>query len=406
MILTGKRIVLGITGSIAAYKVIEVARQFTSAGATVDVIMTPDAIHFVAPLTLQTLTQRPVLIDMFRLLETMEMGHVALGERADVLLVAPATANTLAKMAQGLADNLLLTTYLATTAPVLVAPAMNVKMWHHAATQANVAILRQRGVTFVGPDYGRLASGATGAGRLAAPEEIVGTVRRVLGQQGQLRGRRIIVTAGGTQEPLDPVRYLGNRSSGKMGYALAQAALDWGADVVLVTASTMLRPPVGARVVAVQTALEMHDAVLAESEGADVLLMAAAVADFRPTQFAPRKIKKGEGERLTVTLERNPDILLAVAERREKGRGPAVVVGFAAETENLLAYAREKLYRKRLDLIVTNDVSRTDSGFGVDTNQVTLLGADGTVEALPLLPKTDVAERVMEHVVGMLVRDA
>ncbi len=405
MIFAGKRIVLGITGSIAAYKAIEIARQLTVAGATVDVIMTEDAAQFVTPLTLQTLTQRPVLVDMFRLLETMEIGHVALGERADALLVAPASANTLAKMAQGVADNLLLTTCLATRAPVLVAPAMNVNMWHHPATQANVAILRERGVIMVGPEHGRLASGIMGEGRLAPMEEILGALRLALGRKGALAGRRVVVTAGGTQEPLDPVRYLGNRSSGKMGYALAQAALDRGAGVTLVTAPSTLRPPVGACVVPVQTALEMHDAVLAASAGADILLMAAAVADYRPAQAAAQKIKKEEKQALALTLERTPDILLAVAEQRGKGLRPAVVVGFAAETEDLLAHARAKLERKHLDLIVANDVSAPDSGFAVDTNRVTLLAADGTVEALPLLSKAEVAERVLEWVVGAVKRD-
>jgi len=404
MIFAGKRVVLGICGGIAAYKVIEIARQLTVAGATVDAIMTEDATRFVTPLSLQTLTQRPVLIDMYRLLETMEIGHVTLGERADVLLVAPATANTLAKMAQGLGDNLLLTTYLATTAPVVVAPAMNVNMWNHAATQTSVDILRQRGVTVVGPVHGRLASGLMGAGRLAASEEILGALRQVLGRQGPLRRQRVLVTAGGTPEPVDPVRYLGNRSSGKMGYALAQVAIDLGAEVTLVTGPGSLLPPYGAHVQAVETALQMRDAVLAASEEADVLLMAAAVADFRPAQPSARKIRKEESPALSIQLERNPDILLDVAERRASGHGPALVVGFAAETEDLLAHARDKLHRKRLDLIVANDVTAADSGFGADTNRVTLLGVDGSVEALPLLSKAEVAERVLERVVGLLER--
>lgn len=402
MILADKRIVLGISGGIAAYKIIELARQLTVAGAMVDVIMTRSATRFVTPLTLQTLTQRPVLIDMFRLLETMEIGHVSLGERADVLLVAPATANTLAKMVHGQSDNLLLTTYLATRAPVIVAPAMNVNMWEHPATQANMAALRGRGVIVIDPAYGRLASGIMGAGRLAPVEEIMGALRQALGRQGPLRGRRVVVTAGGTREPLDPVRYLGNRSSGKMGYALAQAAIDSGAEAILVTGPTELQPPVGAQVVAVETAMEMRDAVLAASAGADALLMAAAVADFYPAQRALQKIKKGKAQTLTVTLERNPDILLDVAGQRVAGRGPAVVVGFAAESEDLLANARAKLERKHLDLIVANDISAPGSGFGVDTNQVTFLFADGAVEPLPLLSKAEVAERVIEKVAEML----
>ncbi len=402
MILAGKRIVLGLCGGIAAYKLIEVARQLTTAGATVDTVMTEDAAQFVTPLTLQTLTRRPVLSDMFRLLETMEIGHVSLGQGADTLLVAPATANTLAKMAQGQADNLLLTTYLATAAPVIVAPAMDAHMWEHPATQANVATLRQRGVTFVGPDYGPLASGLLGTGRLAAAEEIIGTLRFVLGREGPLYGRQVVVTAGGTREPLDPVRYLGNRSSGKMGYALAQAAIDCGAEVTLVAAPTALRPPVGMRVEEIETALEMREAVVELAQEADVLLMAAAVADFRPAEYSAEKIKKGGKRTLDITLERNPDILLDVARQRLEGAGPAVVVGFAAETDDLIARARDKLLAKSLDLVVANNVTAPDSGFEVDTNRVTLLGADGTVEPLPLLTKEQVAERVLEKVVEIL----
>lgn len=402
MVLTGKRIVLGICGGIAAYKLIEVARQLTTAGARVDTIMTGDAAHFVTPLTLQTLTRRPVLTDMFRLLETMEIGHVSLGRQADAMLIAPATANTLAKMAHGQADNLLLTTYLATTAPVIVAPAMDANMWEHPATQANVEALRRRGVILVGPDYGPLASGALGAGRLAPGEEIIGTLRQALGRTGPLRGRQVLVTAGGTREPLDPIRYLGNRSSGKMGYALAQAAIDRGAEVTLVTAPTSLRPPVGARVEAVETALEMRDAVLALCEGVDAVLMAAAVADFRPSAYSLEKIKKDGKPTLPILLERNPDILLDIARMRLEGRGPAIVVGFAAETGDPVPRAREKLLAKNLDLIVANDISAPDSGFEVDTNRVTLISADGTVEALPLLSKEEVAERVLDWVVAMM----
>ncbi len=404
MILNGKRIVLGLCGGIAAYKLIEVARQLTANGAAVDVIMTPDAARFVPPLTLQTLTQRPVLTDMYRLLETMEISHVSLGERADALLIAPATANTLAKMVQGLADNLLLTTYLATTAPVLVAPAMNVNMWNHPATQANVDALRRRGVAFVGPTYGRLASGVVGAGRLAPSADILGALRQVLGSRGPLRGRTVVVTAGGTQEPLDPVRYLGNRSSGKMGYALAQAAIDRGARVTLVTGPSNLHPPYGAEVRAVGTAVEMREAVLPLVTDADVLLMAAAVADYRPAERATHKIKKEEAEEPVVHLVRNPDILAEIGQLRTVGGRPRVLAGFAAETEDLLARAGEKLRHKHLDLIMANDVSAPDSGFCADTNRVTLLDAQGTVEALPLMSKAEVAERVLDRVVEILLR--
>ena len=402
MVLTDRRIVLGVCGGIAAYKVIEVARNLTTAGARVDTIMTEDAAQFVTPLTFQTLTRRPVLCDMFRLLETMEIGHVSLGRQADAMLVAPATANTLAKMVHGQADNLLLTTYLATRAPVIVAPAMDANMWEHPATQSNIEALRQRGVILVGPDHGPLASGQVGLGRLAAADEIIGTLRQALGRSGPLRGRHVLVTAGGTREPLDPVRYLGNRSSGKMGYALAQAAIDRGAEVTLVTAPTVLRPPVGAHVEAVETALDMRDAVLAFSEEADVVLMAAAVADFRPSAYSAEKIKKDGKPTLPITLERNPDILLDIARMRLEGAGPAVVVGFAAETGDLVARARDKLLAKSLDLIVAHDIPAPGSGFEGDTNRVTLISADGTIEALPLMTKEEVAERVLDRVVGLM----
>jgi phosphopantothenoylcysteine decarboxylase/phosphopantothenate--cysteine ligase len=283
---------------------------------------------------------------------------------------------------------------------------MNVNMWKHPATQASVALLRARGVAVVGPVYGRLASGIVGAGRLAPQEEIVGALRQVLGRQGPLHGRRVVVTAGGTQEPVDPVRHIGNRSSGKMGYALAQAAIDRGAEVTLVTSLTSLHPPYGAQVHAVQTTAEMRDAVLAVSDEADVLLMAAAPADFRPAQPTRQKIKKEKLPALTIALERTPDILVEVAERRAGGAGPAIVVGFAAETEDLLANAADKLRRKRLELVVANDITAADSGFAVDTNRVTLLGADGSVDPLPLLSKTDVAERVLERVVELLTPEA
>ncbi|HOR01026.1 MAG TPA: bifunctional phosphopantothenoylcysteine decarboxylase/phosphopantothenate--cysteine ligase CoaBC [Anaerolineae bacterium] len=402
MILAGKTIVLGLCGGIAAYKVIEVARQLTVAGATVDTVMTEDAPRFVTPLTLQTLTHRPVLSDTFRLLETMEIPYVSLGQRADAMLVAPATANTLAKMAQGQADNLLLATYLATTAPVVVAPAMDAHVWQHPATQANTETLRQRGAIFVGPDYGPLVSGLLGSGRLAAAHEIIGTLRQVLGREGPLAGRHVLVTAGGTREPLDPVRYLGNRSSGKMGYALAQAALDRGASVTLVTAPTALQPPVGAHVEEVETAQEMRDAALDALAETDALLMAAAVADFRPARYSPHKIKKGGQATLAVTLERNPDILMDVVRRRLEGAGPLVVAGFVVETEDTIARAREKLLAKGLDLVVANDVSAPDSGLEADTLRATLLGADSTVEALPLMGKDKLAEHVLDRVVAML----
>ncbi len=397
MFLHRANIVLGVTGGIAAYKAADLVSKLVQAGATVDVVMTEVAARFVGPLTFQALTGRPVHLDPFRLLEQTEMPHLSLAQRAHVLVIAPATANTLAKLAHGLADNLLCAVALATRAPLILAPAMDTDMWEHPATQENLEVLRRRGAWIVGPAEGRLASGRIGRGRMAEVPEILGTIRLVLGQDGPLAGKRVLVTAGGTQEPLDPVRYLGNRSSGKMGYALAQTALDRGAAVTLVTAPTALHPPVGAKRVEVRTAEEMRAAVLAALPECDILVMAAAVADFRPAEVAGQKIKKGAG--LTLHLERTPDILAEVAAERERSGRPALVVGFAAETEDLLRNARAKLEAKRLDLIVANDVSSPDSGFGADTNRVILLDRYGLEQALPLLPKEEVAGRVWEWVV-------
>jgi phosphopantothenoylcysteine decarboxylase/phosphopantothenate--cysteine ligase len=400
-LLKDKNVVLGVTGGIAAYKVADLTSRLVKAGALVDVIVTEAAAKFVGPITFQALTHRPVVTEMFALLRETDIGHVSLGKRADLMIVAPATANTLAKLAHGLADNMLTTTALACRASILLAPAMETGMWHHPATQANVALLRDRGMHLVGPAVGRLASGASGVGRMAEPVEVLEAARWLLGLQGPLAGRSAVVTAGGTQEPIDPVRFLGNHSSGKMGYALAVAARDRGAEVVLIHGPTALPTPYGVRDVPVNTALQMHDAVLEATPTADVLLMAAAVVDYRPAMTADQKIKKGE-EDLAIELTRNPDILLAVVRQRETGGCPRVTVGFAAETEDLLANAREKLTRKRLDIIAANDVSAADSGFGVDTNRVTLLDATGGITPLPLLSKDEVAEMILDRVVALL----
>jgi phosphopantothenoylcysteine decarboxylase/phosphopantothenate--cysteine ligase len=391
-----KAIVLGVTGGIAAYKAAALCSHLVKRGAVVDVILTKAACEFVAPLTFQALTHRPVVTEMFTLLAETDIGHVSLAKRADILIIAPTSANTLAKLATGLADNMLTTTALATQAPILLAPAMESQMWTNPVTQDNVSRLRRlRDVTLIGPEEGRLASGASGVGRMAEPEEILDAAYWALGRAGPLAGRRVIVTAGGTREPLDPIRYLGNRSSGRMGYALARAARDRGALVTLV--STTGQPtPFGVELLAAETAAEMGDAVLDTLASADVLLMAAAVADYRPATTAEQKIKKGED--LTLTLVRTPDILAHVATRR---RPAQVVVGFAAETENLLQNALEKLRRKHLDLIVANDARQA---MGAAANQVTLLGADGSVEELPLLPKDEVAERILDQIVNLLLR--
>lgn len=404
-VLQGKTIILGVTGGIAAYKAVEVASRLVKAGATVEVIMTEAATEFVGPLTFQAITHRPVVTEMFTLLRETEIGHVSLAQRADLLLIAPLTANTLAKLAGGLADNMLTATALATQAPLLLAPAMETGMWENPLTQANLARLQEaRDVTIVGPAYGRLASGAIGAGRMTEPEEIVEAARWVLGRAGTLAGRQVVVTAGGTREPLDPVRVLTNRSSGKMGYALARAARDRGAKVTLIHTPTALLTPWGVGEVEVETVQEMHDAVLAALPQTDILLMAAAPADFRPASIAPQKIKKqAVGGTLTLELERTPDILLEVAARREELGRPLVTVGFAAETEDLIENARHKLRSKRLDLMVANDARQA---MGAEVNQVTLLDAEGKVEELPPLPKDEVAERIVEWVIGRISESA
>lgn len=400
MILNGAHVVLGVTGGIACYKAVDLASKLVQAGATVDVIMTEGATQFVTPLPFQTITKRPVSIDMFQLLRDTDMAHISLSARADVLVIAPATANTIAKIVHGLADNLLTSTVLATTAPLVIAPAMDADMWANPVTAENVATLRRRGATIVGPGEGRLASGRIGAGRLVATEEILAAIRQTLGRNGPLAGLRVVISAGGTQEPLDPVRHVGNRSSGRMGYALAEAARDYGAQVTLVTAPTGLPPVYGVDTVPVRTAAEMHDAVIDRLDATDVLIMAAAVADYRPAHTAEHKIKKQDGE-LVLRLERTVDILAAVAKRRTGPADGKIIVGFAAETENLLENARDKLLRKRLDLLVANDVSASDSGFEVATNRVTLLTPDGAPDPLSLLPKEEVAERILDRVAAL-----
>jgi phosphopantothenoylcysteine decarboxylase/phosphopantothenate--cysteine ligase len=395
--LDGERIVLGVCGSVACYKAGDLASKLTQAGALVDAILTPAAARFITPLAIRSLTRRPVVVDMFDPASELAEEHVELARRADAVLIAPASANMLARLAHGLADEMLSLTVLATAAPVLLAPAMDAQMWANPATQANVARLRERGLAFVGPAEGRLASGRMGQGRLESTENILGALRQLLGRTGDLSGRRVVVSAGGTQEPIDPVRYVGNHSSGKMGYALAEAARDRGAEVTLIATPTALAQPYGVRLLLVRTASEMAAAVLRECRGADALVMAAAVADFRPAEVANQKIKKG-ATGLTLELERTEDILEAV----DRAGLELVRVGFAAESEELLAHAEEKLARKGLDLIVANDITATDAGFGTDTNRVVLLDPQGGAEALPLLSKYDVAQRIWERVVALL----
>jgi len=396
-ILSNKHILLGVTGSIAGYKAADLASKLAQAGAQVDVILTGAGEKFVTPLTFQSVTGRRAYTDQDLWGNEAHVLHVSFGKTADLLLIAPCTADTMAKLAHGIADNLLTVTALAAQCPLVIAPAMDGGMFDHPATQQNLEILKKRGAVVVGPAEGHLASGLMGPGRMSEPVEILGRVRLALGKHGKLAGRKVVVTAGGTQEALDPVRVITNHSSGKQGYAVAQAALDAGADVCLVTAPTALIPPVGARVVKVNSVQNMLDAVLAES--ADVLIMAAAAADFTPKTVAKDKLKKRDGIPL-VELTAAADILGTVSSQQPRRFG--VVVGFAAESQNLLENAAEKLKSKKLDLIVANDISAADAGFSVDTNRVTLLFANGTSEILPLMSKTDVAEKIIEHTSRLL----
>jgi phosphopantothenoylcysteine decarboxylase/phosphopantothenate--cysteine ligase len=399
--LIGKNILLGVTGSIAAYKAADLASKLAQAGARVDVLLTAAALQFITPLTFQSVTGRRAYTDADLWGREGHVQHIGLGTGADLLLVAPASANTLAKLAHGIADNLLSVTALAARCPLLVAPAMDGGMYSHPATQANLAVLKERGVTVVGPAEGRMASGLVGLGRMVEPLELLGQARLALSRGGPLAGRRVVVTAGGTQEPIDPVRVIANRSSGKQGFALAQAALDLGAEVTLVSGPVDLAAPVGARRVDVHTAQEMLEAVLVETQQADVLIMAAAVADFRPADPAGAKIKKGGGIP-TIRLEETPDILKRLAEVKASSGYPRLTVGFAAESQNLVANAQAKLKAKRLDLIIANDISASDAGFGVDTNRVVFLAPGQEPEALPLLSKEQVAEAVLERVLRLL----
>lgn len=396
--LASKRIVLGITGSIASYKAADLASKLTQAGALVDAILTTSATHFITPLAIRSLTRRPVFVDMFDEQGDAAETHVELARTADGVLLAPATADTIARIAQGRADDMLTLTVLATTAPIVVAPAMDSQMWANPATQANVATLGSRGATFVGPAEGRLASGRSGAGRLESSEAILGALSATLGRGGDLAGRRLVVTAGGTKEPIDPVRYVGNHSSGKMGYAIVEAARDRGAEVTLIGAPVAIPLPYGIRYIEAPTAAEMCTAVVTECAAADALIMAAAVADYRAARAAEQKIKKDGSAGLSIEMEQTPDILEAV----QHSGLDLIRIGFAAESEHLLEHAGDKLRRKGLDLIVANDITASDAGFGADTNRVILVDPGGGSEALPLMSKYEVGSRILDRLVRLL----
>jgi phosphopantothenoylcysteine decarboxylase/phosphopantothenate--cysteine ligase len=396
-----KRIVLGVTGSIAVYKSVDLASKLAQSGAVVDVILTQSATQFVTPLTFQSVTGQPAYTDSDLWGSQGHIQHIGLARHAKQLVIAPITANTLAKLAHGIADNLLTVTALAARCPIILAPAMDGGMYAHPATQTNLDTLRQRDVTIIGPTEGHLASGMTGIGRMVESIELLGLIRYGLTRHGPLRNKKIIVTASGTYEPIDPIRGITNRSSGKQGFALAQAALDQGADVTLISGPTHLAAPIGADHVKIRTAEEMQAAVLKALPDSTALLMAAAVADFRPVSLTKEKVKKSAGVP-KLELEATPDILAAVAKEKSKHGYPEISVGFAAESQDLISNARQKLEAKQLDLIIANDISATDAGFAVDTNRVTILDAGGGEEVLPLMSKDEVAQFVLERVIGLL----
>jgi phosphopantothenoylcysteine decarboxylase/phosphopantothenate--cysteine ligase len=400
--LSDKHIALGVTGSVAAYKAVELASKLTQAGALVDVILTPSALKFVSALQFQSVTGRKAYTDADLWGGEAHVVHVNLGHSADLLVIAPITASTLSKLASGLGDNLLCVTALAAGCPILVSPAMDLGMYSNPATQHNVATLKERGVHFFGPAEGHLASGLTGPGRFEEPLRILAQIRYLLSRSGELKGKKIVVTAGGTQEAIDPVRLITNRSSGKQGYALAQAALDSGAEVILISAPTSLEVPTGAELVSVQSAAQMLEAVLKYTQKADALIMAAAVADFTPESVAANKIKKNN-KNFSLELIPTQDILLNVAAQKAKTGFPRFTIGFAAESENLLQNAAQKITKKNLDMIVANDISLKDSGFEADNNTVFFLNQDGSQEALPTLTKSEVAERILQKITPWLI---
>ena len=395
--LKDKKIVLGVTGGIAAYKVVEVASKLRQAGAEVHVIMTEEATKFVTPLTFREITGQPVVSDMWAEVTQWNVAHVALATLADMVLIAPATANIIAKAAAGIADDMLSTTLLATKAPVLFAPAMNTNMYENPVTQRNIETLKGLGYKFIEPDSGHLACGVTGVGRLPEPTAIIAAVDDYFVVAGELAGKKVLVTAAGTIEPIDPVRFIGNRSSGRMGYAIATEAKRRGADVVLVSGPSALTPPEGVTVINIETAEQMRQAVLREFADTDITIKAAAVADYRAKTVADNKIKKND-ETLVVELEKNPDILKELGSIKKKGQ---ILVGFAAETQNLLKYAKEKLEKKNLDFIVANDVTKPEAGFNVETNLIKILFRDGNIEEFPLLKKSELAKIILDRIIKL-----
>ncbi len=394
MNLTGRNIVLGVTGGIAAYKSAEIVSRLRHSGANVHVIMTKNATEFVAPLTFQTLSSNQVVTDTFTAPEYWNVEHVALAKLADVFVIAPATANIIAKMANGIADDMLSTTVLATKAPVLAAPAMNTGMWTTPATIQNIRVLRERGVEFIGPESGMLACGDEGTGRMSEPEQIVLRIEEMLGKKNDFAGKKLLVTAGATRERLDPVRFISNDSSGKMGFAIAEAARDRGAEVTLVKGFTTAFLPSGVRIVDVESAEDLLNVMKEEAPKQDVVIQAAAVADYRPEKRSGSKIKKADGEPVTLKLVENPDIAKVIGSGK---KAQQIFVGFAAETDDVIKHAKEKLTAKKLDMIVANDVTRPGAGFNTDTNIASLITQKGTRE-FPLMSKRQLADVILDAI--------
>ncbi len=392
--LNGKEMLLGVTGGIAAYKAADLTSRLIKAGASVNVIMTRNAIKLVGPLTFLTISRNPVVVDMFAEAADWRPGHIALADKADILVIAPATANIIAKLAHGIADDMLSTTALAVRCPILIAPAMNCHMYDNSIFQKNMELLREHGFAFVGPEYGQLACGYEGKGRLADIEKIIEAIQRLVNPSRDFEGKTVLVTAGPTREPLDPIRFITNRSSGKMGYAIAEAAFSRGADVILVSGPTALSAPAGVKLVNVETTGQMRDGVLENASQADVVIMAAAPLDYRPQTISPQKIKKKQGQ-LALALERTPDILAELGQHRRDGQ---VLVGFSMETENLLDNARKKLQSKNVQFMVANDVSQEGAGFGTDTNIVWIIDSSGSEMKLPLMSKRDVADAILDEI--------
>jgi phosphopantothenoylcysteine decarboxylase / phosphopantothenate---cysteine ligase len=405
MLLEDKKIILAVTGSIAVYKAVDLASKLTQAGANVDVVMTEAAQRFVTPLTFQAVTGRAVYIDIWKTDNSgglpTHIAHVGLGEGADLMLVAPSTANTIAKLVNGFADDLLSVTALAVRCPMVIAPAMDGGMYEHPATQANLKTLIERNVHLIEPEVGRFASGLVGKGRFPDTQTLVGHIRRIIGLSGDLNGHKLVVTAGGTQEALDPVRYITNRSSGKQGYAIAQAGIDAGANVTLITTTRHLPKPIGATIIQVDSAEAMRDAVLEQVKDATALVMAAAVADYKPAQVSNQKMKKSDDD-LHLPLARTPDILMTVKEQRQSSGFPLIAIGFAAESQNLVENAIGKLQRKGLDLLVANDITASDAGFAVDSNRVIILDRTGGQVPIDLTSKANIGAYLVKRIAELL----